>query len=328
MRRMLLLAAALTLPLLTACTVTTVHRPAPPPPAPPPAPAAALDAANPLGQPAFGPGSPMAYWIWADPSGIWHLRVTTARAPHTFHGAVTVEGGTLAGVRTTRPDWGDLVRLSGRRQIQFRFMTQGGMDGFDFRATSPVVRFDLYIDGRPMPRSVFVGAAMARPAASPFALQLARPAPPPLPPPPPPAPTPPPPPPPAPVANPIYGRPPFTANSPMAYWIWASPNGTWHVRTTTARAPHMFHGKVTTTGGRLTGVRATRVEWNDVVRVRRPNQIDFNLKVQGGTDGFDFRATTPCVRFHLLIDGRSRPRSVFMGANLARPAGIPFEVCR
>jgi len=454
-------------PKLAPVAVTPAPAPAPvvvalaPPPLPFKKPVKGPD---PVGRPWFTAGSPMGYWIWVDALGAWHIRTTTAVAKHVFHGYVTVEGGQLTTVKPTRKDWNDWVKLTSPSQVQFKFETQGGMDGFDFKADSPFVRFDIYIDGKRMPRSTFVGMNKARPLAVPFDLALPPPAPPMGPPvagPPPmgapvfakkspagfwawadpdntwhvrsvslkprlfdgvifidggrlagivktntewgdavyaspdgtkiyfhletagfgtdgfdfkatsrgvrfnvkvdkkvqlkmvhvgamgaspagmpfesvnalPVAAPPPPPPPVavpPTANPIYGRPTLmTPNSPMAYWIWAEPNGVWSVYVTTARALKRFHGRIVTEDGVLTGLTTSRPDWGGMVRAINPKVIEYDLRTQGTADGFRFKASTPCIRFYPQIDGAAaQPQSVFMGAGNVRPTQTPFRFCR
>ena len=283
---------------------------------------------EPYGQPTLMRAtSPMAYWVWVDPSGLWHVRTTTARAPHVFEGVVTVEGrGVLTALKATKVEWGDTIRLLNPRQIKFKFQTMGGIDGFDFRANSPFVRFDFWIDGRKHPDKVFVGQGNIRPAGQPFDLfgpKLA------------PAPVSPPPvvaiaPPPLPFKKPVRGpdpsgRPWFVATSPMSYWIWTDNLGVWHVRTTTP-AQHVFHGYVTVEGGRLTSVKPTRKDWNDFVRLTSAAQVQFKFETTGGMDGFDFKADSPFIRFDIYIDGKRAPKAVKVGLGRLSPKAIPFDL--
>jgi hypothetical protein len=283
---------------------------------------------EPFGQPTLlRATSPMAYWIWVDPNGTWHVRTTTARSPHVFEGVVTVEGGALTAVKPTKAEWGDTIRLLNPRQIRFKFQTMGGIDGFDFRANSPFVRFDIFIDGRKMPQSVFIGQNNLRPAGQPFDLYGPKLAPVAV------APAPvavaiaPPP---LPFKKPVRGpeptgRPWFVATSPMSYWIWTDHNGVWHLRTTTP-AQHVFHGYVTVEGGRLTSVKPTKKEWNDVVRLTSPAQVQFKFETTGGMDGFDFKADSPFVRFDIYIDGKRAPQAVKVGMYAQKPKAIPFDL--
>ena len=119
------------------------------------------------GQPAFHAGSPEAYWIWHDAGG-WHLRTTTMAARHRFHGAVyPAAGGVLSDVRPVGLEWGDRIRM-GARGIEFDFETHGFEDGFDWRVSSGCNQFDIFIDGKPHPHKVHLGAGAMHPRGIPF----------------------------------------------------------------------------------------------------------------------------------------------------------------
>jgi hypothetical protein len=115
------------------------------------------------------PGAPAAYWIWADPNGMWHLRTTTAGSPHRFRGRIAGATGAIVDVRPSRLDFGDRLR-SGPRGVGFDFHTRGHIDGVDFRpADNGCVRFALFIDGGPHPKRIFVGAQGVEPPHAHFA---------------------------------------------------------------------------------------------------------------------------------------------------------------
>ncbi len=135
------------------------------------------------------------------------------------------------------------------------------------------------------------------------------------------------PPPPREAVRVVEGRPPgYRAGVPESYWVWHDA-GAWHVRATTAGQVHRFHGWVEAAGGVIEGVHPTRLEWGDRIRVV-PRGIEFSFEAAGGDDGFDFRTSSGCARFYLLIDGGERPGMVFIGADEHHPAHIPFERCR
>lgn len=128
---------------------------------------------NPEGRPgAYHPGAPMAYWIWHDRDG-YHVRATTAREYHVFAGSVNVgrEFTLVLPFRLEGPR--EYVRKVGHR-IEFWLSTDGGVDGFDFRATWPhEATFDLRIDSLNPARvlqHVFVGARDAHPSVMPFTI--------------------------------------------------------------------------------------------------------------------------------------------------------------
>jgi hypothetical protein len=124
----------------------------------------------------------------------------------------------------------------------------------------------------------------------------------------------------------IAGRPAFEAGSPESYWVWHDEAG-WHLRTTTARKPHHFHGWVEPVGGIITDLHATRTEWGDRIRLV-PRGIEFDFETDGGEDGFDWRVSSGCNRFDLRVDGAERPGLVHVGAEGHHPDHIPFARCR
>jgi hypothetical protein len=125
------------------------------------------------------------------------------------------------------------------------------------------------------------------------------------------------------------GRPHGLASgAPEAYWVWHDNHGThWHLRSTTHSTMHRFHGAVYAEGGHITDAHPTRVEWNDRVRANAQS-IHFDFHTNGGEDGFDFKVTgSHCVRMYLLIDGKSEPGHINVGAGDARPAHWHFKLC-
>jgi hypothetical protein len=112
----------------------------------------------------LGPHHPQALWVWHDPDGTsWHLRSTTQSQRHRFSGRVWVNDGTVADVNPNRLEFRDRLRIA-PRGVEFDFQTDGGVDGFDFRAVGArCVNFALFIDGRGEPDRVKIGASEARP---------------------------------------------------------------------------------------------------------------------------------------------------------------------
>jgi hypothetical protein len=127
------------------------------------------------------------------------------------------------------------------------------------------------------------------------------------------------------IAHISAGRPAFSAGDPENYWVWHDGGG-WHLRTTTASHSHRFHGWVEAVDGRITEVRATRLEWNDRVRAV-PRGIEFDFVTDGNEDGFDWRVSSGCNRFHLQIDGVERPDRVHIGGASHIPSEMPFARC-
>jgi hypothetical protein len=125
----------------------------------------------------------------------------------------------------------------------------------------------------------------------------------------------------------IEGRPPFHPGLTESYWIWHDGGG-WHLRTTTAVAQHRFQGVIyAANGGAITNLAPTRVEWGDRIRVG-VNGIEFDFETMGGSDGFDWRVSSGCNTFDLMIDGVRRPGLTHVGAEGYNPGGVPFSRCR
>jgi hypothetical protein len=122
------------------------------------------------------------------------------------------------------------------------------------------------------------------------------------------------------------GRPAFHSGSPVGYWVWHDDGG-WHLRTTTHRSRHRFHGWITAIDGRVDEVRPTRLEWRDRVHVGQRG-VEFDFETDGDEDGFDWRVTSGCNRFELLVDGRADRRVVHLGGPGYEPKGVPFSRCR
>ncbi|AIF52815.1 hypothetical protein [Pelosinus sp. UFO1] len=118
------------------------------------------------------------YYIWQDEYG-FHIWTTTRSEEHTFTGVIRTNGN-FHHIRPQSLERGDAFRVSdedgkpwlrssednrrhfsfgGREinsendKIQFRFATTGGSDGINFRVeNASFIDFDLFIDGRPIPR--------------------------------------------------------------------------------------------------------------------------------------------------------------------------------
>jgi hypothetical protein len=124
------------------------------------------------------------------------------------------------------------------------------------------------------------------------------------------------------------GRPKdFKAGAADAVYLWQDARGTrWHLRTTTTGAWHRFRGYIVAEST-FTGVKPTKTEWADRVRVT-DKRIGFDFFTRGGTDGFDFNVTgDKCVRFAVLVDGKPQADKVKLGAASTAPARAHFKLC-
>ncbi len=130
------------------------------------------------------------------------------------------------------------------------------------------------------------------------------------------------------VVKDVYGRPPFHAGSPLGYWIWVDPSGTWHLRSTTGSIAHVFTGRVIATrGGVISSLRPKFMRPGFDGMSAAPRLVNFTFRSPDPIHGFTFRSTSGCVRFELFIDGRAIPR-VHLGASGVRAEGSFFERCQ
>jgi hypothetical protein len=125
---------------------------------------AALAKKNAAGQPAFKAGDPEAFWIWHDGAG-WHLRVTTGKKRHKYHGLVRGEG--LAEAKATKKALGPNITAT-EKVVRFEFEAAEGTEGFDWKAAGPCTTYELKIDGQALPDKIHVGAHGETPSAMPF----------------------------------------------------------------------------------------------------------------------------------------------------------------
>jgi hypothetical protein len=104
---------------------------------------------------------PARYYLWHDNDG-WHLR-SCSRLVNTFDGKVGIEQGTFGKLRPIGLDRGraaDQWELNkDRNELKFALKTAQSFDGFDFTidGADAELRFELLINGKPMPARVFVG---------------------------------------------------------------------------------------------------------------------------------------------------------------------------
>jgi hypothetical protein len=121
----------------------------------------------------------------------------------------------------------------------------------------------------------------------------------------------------------------LTANAPEAYWIWEDGNGTWHLRTTTAKKQHRFQGSVRTQqpSAQVTGFKAVGTETNDRIRTQN-DRVFFDFTTQGHEDGIDFTVSqNSCLTFNLEIDGQDHPKLIIIGKDNVSPAAGYFSLC-
>lgn len=126
--------------------------------------------------------------------------------------------------------------------------------------------------------------------------------------------------------NVAMGQPPgLHAGAPASYWVWRTADGWWHLRTTTQKGtPHRFWGKIAPEKGEFSEVKASRLEFNDRVKMS-PNHVLFAFDTNGHLDGFDFRTQgLHCVKFYLHNTGN---HMIFIGEKQVQPQHGYFSLC-
>jgi hypothetical protein len=139
---------------------------------PPATPGAAEDLAPGVqdGKPtALAEGAAAGFWIWQSPTGVWKFRTTTAKKLHTFRGRIKGVQSPIGKVKPSRAEMNDRIIRGSGGEVIFQFATNGGIDGFDFRAAN-CVRFDLQLDSGATAKKVNVGKDGVAPKGNHFKL--------------------------------------------------------------------------------------------------------------------------------------------------------------
>jgi hypothetical protein len=115
------------------------------------------------------------YYVWFDKQG-WHVRTTSKQGRH-FHGKIQVKDARIASCLSVGLDKQKNVTdawqvNAARSELQFDFKTGRLADGFDFvvEGDAGELEFELKIDDKSNPKTIFVGRALGHPEASPFTL--------------------------------------------------------------------------------------------------------------------------------------------------------------
>jgi len=125
----------------------------------------------------------------------------------------------------------------------------------------------------------------------------------------------------------------FKAGEPARYAVWHT-KGVWHLRTTTAKKPHHFKGKVFVEGGgTFDGIQSilleTKGKYEDYWVVHpKKHEIAFDFKTDRGVDGIDFEVTKDAktLHFNLHIDGKHYAEKIFIGKGNHHPDSDPFNL--
>lgn len=99
---------------------------------------------------ALDPGGKYAYFIWHNDDG-FHLRTTISLWKHHFSGMIKTDGK-FRDIDDENLEDRDYIHVSASKHtLEFNFFTTRGLDGIDFAVEDANwVRFDLYMDGRPI----------------------------------------------------------------------------------------------------------------------------------------------------------------------------------
>ena len=119
----------------------------------------------------FDPGQSRGYFIWHDKNGL-HVWTTSRGQNHEFSGVIRTNGK-FANLSDQRFERNDFYKLSSKRDvITFKFKTDGGVDGLNFKVEGgQYVDFDLFIDGhRVNPKDIHIGDRGWSPKGSDFRL--------------------------------------------------------------------------------------------------------------------------------------------------------------
>jgi hypothetical protein len=144
-------------------------------------PATAVEKPDPEGRwPKYKVGQPQRFIVWHDNDG-WHVRTTSA-ARAIFTGTIKLSEGRIEKIT----GFDDLERARGkntkdadfgrvnveRTRIDFRFVTNGKEDSFDFTVSEQAteLEFTLRIDNAEQPEHVFIGKQGQHPKKASFKL--------------------------------------------------------------------------------------------------------------------------------------------------------------
>lgn len=110
------------------------------------------------------------------------------------------------------------------------------------------------------------------------------------------------------------------------YYVWRDDKG-WHVRTTTGENKHFFAGSITAIGGKIQNFTSFQLENKDMLKTNSARtQLYFDFATTQKMDGFDFQSDASKIKFDLLIDGKRKADTVYVGANGDSPKTSPFEL--
>ncbi len=108
------------------------------------------------GKPDIASGQDRGYLIWTDNNRV-HIRVTTLGRTRVFSGRI-VGNGTILEVKRVGHEKMDVTLRQDLNQMDFSWVSTGGVDGLDFTFSGTDLRFQhLRIDNKSAPTFVIVG---------------------------------------------------------------------------------------------------------------------------------------------------------------------------
>jgi len=122
------------------------------------------------------------------------------------------------------------------------------------------------------------------------------------------------------------GAPAFDNEKSGGVWIWADSKG-WHLRTTSSGPQRLMTGLVTPISGKIEDLHTVRGDLSQRVRLT-DRGVEFEFATQADVDGFDWRVTSGCNSFDVVVDGSRTPGVVRLGGMGSAPDAIPFSLCQ
>ena len=314
---------------------------------------AALAAPMLQGRPsAFDSGNSPGYYIWQD-GDRWNVRTANNGMQHSFTGTVTTDGNFSDVVAQQSENSERIAMKVSRGQIGFQFNSAARNEGFSFTLqNSPNATFALYVDGRLVDTSnIYLGQQNWHPNSNAFTANSSivyntqptgyyslnndynnnynnnynsinndyN------------------------YSNTSYGFPDNGSTDPsrfqgqpsalnpgnaIGYFVWLEGDR-WFVKTTTRGLQRHFNGEITT-GGVFDSLKYLDLEDNDTANLdqKGENQISFDFKTSGDTDGISFQSVRGAdTSFTLYLDGGLiDPSNIYLGSQNVHPIANPFNL--
>ena len=101
------------------------------------------------------------------------MPIPSTRRNACYRPYLVIPGGKVSSITRVRVEKTDKAEVGPKGNcIIFNFNNTGGIDGFDFEASSPVLEFSFEVDGKKLkPKHIYVGAGLLNPKKNPFILR-------------------------------------------------------------------------------------------------------------------------------------------------------------